>query len=72
MNRPRLALLLGPALVVPLALTAAAAPAGAVPPSTTFGSHVSACAQVSTGFTGQHNPSNHRGPTAHAMDGMHC
>ena len=52
MNRSRLALLLGPVLVVPLALVAAAGPAAAAPPATSFGSHVSSCAQMSTGFSG--------------------
>lgn len=74
MNSSRLSLLISSVLVVPLALVVGAAgPAVAAPPSTTFGSHMSSCAQVSTGFTGQHNPSHHRGPTATAaMTGMHC
>ena len=76
MHKPRLSLLVSSVLVVPTALVVAAGPAAAGPPSTTFGSHVSACAQMSTGFSGQHNPSHHRGPAAaHAMDGMsfmHC
>lgn len=75
MTSPRLSLLIGSVLVVPMALVVAAAgPAAAAdPPSTTFGSHVSSCAQMSTGFSGQHNPSHHRGPAAtHAMSGMHC
>jgi hypothetical protein len=59
-------------LVVPLVLVVGAAgPSAAVPPSTTFGSHVSSCAQHD-GFEGRHNPSHHRGPAAHDMDGMHC
>ena len=74
MNRPRLSLLLGSALVVPLVLvTGGTGPAAADPPGDTFGSHVSSCAQMSTGFSGQHNPSHHRGPQAtEHMDGMHC
>lgn len=77
MNSPRLSLLVSSVLVVPMALVVGAAgPAAAEPPSTTFGSHVSACAQMSTGFSGQHNPSHHRGQAAaHVMDGMsgmHC
>lgn len=73
MNSPRLPLLASTVLIVPMALVVAAGPAAAEPPSTTFGSHVSSCAQMSTGFSGQHNPSHHRGPTAtHAMTGMHC
>jgi len=73
MNRSRLSLLIGSVLVVPMALVVGAAgPAVADPPSTTFGSHVSSCAQMSTGFSGQRNPS-HRGPTAtDARSGMHC
>lgn len=73
MNRPRLSLLLGSVLAVPMALVVSAAgPAAADPPSTTFGSHVSSCAQMSTGFSGQHNPSHHRGPAAAPMSGMYC
>jgi len=73
MTRSRLALLLSSVLVLPVALVVGAAPAVAEPPSTTFGSHVSSCAQLSTGFSGQHNPSHHRGPTAtDPMIGMHC
>ena len=75
MNSSRLSLLISSVLVVPLALVVvgAAGPAVAAPPSTTFGSHMSSCAQMSTGFTGQHNPSHHPGPTATAaMTGMHC
>ncbi|MFP5218380.1 MAG: hypothetical protein ACLGIG_01390 [Actinomycetes bacterium] len=50
---------------MPLVLVAGAAgPAAAAPTTTTFGSHVSSCAQVSTGFSGEHNPSHHRGPYA--------
>lgn len=71
MNSPRLSLLVSSVLVVPLALVVGAAgPAGAEPPSTTFGSHVSSCAQLAPGFSAQHNPSHHRGPTD--MDAMHC
>jgi hypothetical protein len=74
MNTPRLSLLVSSFLVVPLALVVAAAgPAAAGPPASTFGSHVSSCAQTPTsnGFTGAHNPSHHRGPTAtHDMGGM--
>ena len=75
MNSRRLSLLASSVLVVPLALVVgAAAPAVAQPPTSTFGSHVSSCAHTPTsnGFTGAHNPSHHRGPTAHHMDGMHC
>ena len=72
MNTPRSSLLASSVLVVPLALVVGTAgPVAAAPPSTTFGSHVSSCAQ-GTGFTGQHNPSHHRGPAAHDMDGTHC
>ena len=72
MNIPRLSLLLGSAVVVPLVLVGAG-PAAADPPSATFGSHVSACAHLSTGFSGAHNPSHHRGPDAtEHMDGMDC
>ena len=73
MNRPRLPLLIRSVLVVPLALVAAAAgPAAAEPPITPFGSHVSTCAQTSTGFSGQHNPSHHRPGAAHDMPEMRC
>ncbi len=72
MNTPRLCLLASSVLVVPLALVVGAGPAAAEPPASTFGSHVSSCAQMSTGFGGQHNPSHHAGPAAHHMDGMHC
>lgn len=73
MNRPRFSTLIAPLAALPLALVVgAASPAAAAPPSTTFGSHVSHCAQMSTGFSGQHNPSHHRGPTAHVTDGTHC
>lgn len=67
-------LLIGSVLVVPMALVVSAAgPASADRPSTTFGSHMSSCAQMSTGFSGQHNPSHHRGAAAaHAMSGMDC
>ena len=76
MHKPRLSLLVRSVLIVPTALVAAAGPTAAAPPTATFGSHVSSCAQMSTGFSGQHNPSHHRGQAAaHAMDGMssmHC
>ena len=74
MNSSRLSLLVSSVLVVPLALVVSGAgPAAAEPPSTTSGSHVAWCAHTSTGFTGQHNPSHHRGPTAtHTMRGTHC
>ncbi len=74
MNNPRLSLLVSSLVVVPMALVVAVAgPVAAGSPSSTFGSQVSSCAQMSTGFTGQHNPSHHRGPTAtDAMSGMHC
>lgn len=72
MNAPRLSLLVSSVLVVPIALVIGAAGAAAQEnPGTPFGSHVSSCAQ-GTGFTGQHNPSHHRGPAAHDMDGTHC
>lgn len=70
MNSPRLCLLVSSVLMVPLVLVGG--PAAAEPPSTTFGSHVSLCAQLSTGFSGQHNPSHHRGPGQHGMSGTHC
>lgn len=74
MNTPRLSMLVSSVLVVPLALiVGAAGPVAAEPPDTAFGSHVSSCARMSTGFTGQHNPSHHRGPAgAHDMSGMDC
>ena len=73
MHKPRLSLLVSSVLVVPTALVVAAGPTAAAPPTATFGSHVSSCAQMPTGFSGQHNPSHHRGPTAaHAMTGTHC
>lgn len=60
-------------LVVPLApVVGAAGPAGAEPPTSTFGSHVAWCAQTSTGFSGQYDPSHHRGLAADHRDGMHC
>lgn len=72
MNRPRFAFFIGSVLAVPMALiVGTAGPAAADPPSATFGSHVSSCAQT-TGFSGQHNPSHHRGPAATTMSGMHC
>lgn len=70
-NSLRLSLLVSSVLVVPLMLSGGG-PAAAEPPSTTFGSHVSSCAQLSTGFSGQYNPSHHRGPGQHGMSGMHC
>ena len=74
MKSPCLPLLVSSVLIVPTALVVGAAgPAAGAPASTTFGSHVSSCAQMSTGFSGQHNPSHHRGPTAtHTMTGLHC
>ncbi len=72
MNTRRLALLAGSALLVPLALVVTAGPALAVPPSPTFGSHVASCAQISTGFTAEMNPSHHHGPDADDMTGMSC
>jgi hypothetical protein len=72
MNTPRMSLLVSSVLVVPLALVVGAGgPAPPGPPTSTFGSHVSSCAQMSNGFSGQHNPGHHRGPAAHHMDGMH-
>ena len=66
-------LLISSVLLLPVALVVGAGPAAVEPPATTFGSHVSSCAQMSTGCGGQHNPSHHRGPTAtDAMSGMHC
>ena len=69
-----LPLLVSSVLLVPMALVVGSAgPVAAEPPSTTFGSHVSSCAQMSTGFSGQHNPSHHRGPNAtDDMSGVHC
>lgn len=75
MNTPRLSLLVGSVLVVPMALVVGAVGAAAQEtPNTTFGSHVSSCAHTPTsnGFTGAHNPSHHAGPAAHHVDGMHC
>ena len=74
MPAPRLPLLLSSLVVVPAGLVlAVAGPAGAVPVSAVpvsavsvgsgFGAHVSSCAQMSTGFSGDHNPSHHRGPS---------
>ena len=66
---PRLCLLFSTLVVVPAGLVlAAAGPAGAVPVGAVsvgsgFGAHVSSCAQMSTGFSGDHNPSHHRGPS---------
>ena len=73
MSTPRLSLLASSVLVVPLALVVGAAgPVAAQQPTSTFGSHVSSCAHTPTsnGFTGAHNPSHHRGPTA--IPAMHC
>lgn len=74
MNRSRLPLLAASVVVVPITLLlGGAGPAAAAAPGPTFGSHVSMCAQMSTGFDGQHNPSHHRGPDATPMTaGMHC
>ena len=74
MNTPRLSLLVSSVLVVPIALVVGAAGlATAAPPTSTFGSHVSSRTQMSTVFSGQHNPpSHHAGPAAHRVDGMHC
>lgn len=70
MNTPRPSLIAGSVLVVPLALVVGAGPVAAAEPPTTFGSHVSSCA-MHVGFSGAHNPSHHRGPTAtHDMSGM--
>ena len=69
MPAPRLSLLLSSLVVVPAGLVlAAAGPAGALPVGAVsggsgFGAHVSSCAQMSTGFSGDHNPSHHRGPS---------
>ena len=72
MNTPRLSLLVGTVLVVPMALVVIAVGAAAQERSSpAFGSHVSSCAQ-GAGFTGQHNPSHHRGPASHDMSGTHC
>jgi len=47
-----------------------ARPPGTGPEQRTAG--MSPCAQMPTGFNGQHNPSHHRGPAAtDAMSGMH-
>ena len=68
MPAPRLSLLLR-IVVVPAGLVlAVAGPAGAVPVGAVsvgsgFGAHVSSCAQMSTRFSGDHNPSHHRGPS---------
>lgn len=74
MNVPRPSPLTSAALVVPLALVlGAAGPAAAEPPSTPFGTHVSSCAQMSTGFSATHNPSHHLElHGTHDMSGMHC
>ncbi len=72
MNTPYLSLLVSPVVVVTSVLVVgAAAPVAAGPPTPTFGSHVASCAH-GTGFSGQHNPSHHRGPAPHGVDGMHC
>ena len=66
---PRLCLLFSSLVVVPAGMVLAAArPAGALPVGAVsigsgFGAHVSSCAQMSTGFSGDHNPSHHRGPS---------
>lgn len=71
MSARRLLLLVTSSLAVPVVLALAlAGPAGAEPAGPTFGSHVSTCAQHATGFTGEHNPSRHRGPAG--WDGEHC
>lgn len=73
MSARRLLLLVTSSLAVPVVLALAlAGPAGAEPAGArpTFGSHVSTCAQHATGFTGEHNPSHHRGPAG--WDGEHC
>ncbi len=73
MNTPRRSLLASSVLIVAMALVVGAGPVAAEPPAGTFGSHVSACAQMPDHFTGQHNPSHHRSPGAtHAMTGLHC
>ena len=79
MPAPRLSLLLSSLVVVPAGLVlavagpagagpagaglAGAVPVGAASVGSGFGAHVSACAQMSTGFSGDHNPSHHRGPS---------
>lgn len=72
MNNRRLSLVIVSLLVVPTALVTAASPAAAAKPTATFGSHVSACAQMENGFDGQHNPSHHRGPSGTHMGDMAC
>ena len=73
MNKPRLLILSSSLLISTGLILGAAGPAASAPPSTPFGSHVSSCAQMSTGFSGHHNPSHHRGPAAvPVMNGTHC
>lgn len=73
MSSPRFPVLVSTLVVVPLFLVVGSAGPGAASPTDTFGSHVASCAQASTGFTGQHNPSHHRGPNAaDDVSGMHC
>lgn len=73
MNKSRLSPLIRSVLLVPVALVIGTAAPASAEPSATFGAHVSACAHVSTGFTGHHNPSHHRGPAAlHDTGDMHC
>lgn len=73
MNRSRLPLLIASVVVLPAALLLGGSGPAAADPGTTFGSHVSMCARMSTGFDGRHNPSHHRGPDAVPVtDGMHC
>ncbi len=60
MRRSRLALLAGSLVLLPLPLVVGATgSAAAVVPDPTFGRHVSSCAQMSGGFTAEHNPSHH-------------
>lgn len=73
MSSPRFPVLVSTLVVVPLLLVVGSAAEGVASPTDAFGAHVSSCAQMSTGFTGQHNPSHHFGPNAaDDVSGLHC
>ena len=61
----------GAVLLVAVAATGGALATDEQAPAAPFGSHVSLCAQ-SGGIGGDHNPSHHRGSSAHDVDDMHC
>lgn len=72
MNNRRLSLVIVSLMVTPTVLVTAASSAAAAEPTATFGSHVSACAQMQNGFDARHNPSHHRGPSGTHMEDMDC